>query len=130
MITDHPKLDAHIATEFAVRRNTSSQQERDKNLTAENNELQSDRTVWKYPIKDFALNDYAVELTVPIDTVPRYAAFDNKDGILCVWAEVTKGAREESRKVFVVGTGYPIPENGTYVGSAQAGPIVIHVYWV
>ena len=47
----------------------------------------------------------------------------------CVWIEVGgEVAVEEERTFQMVGTGHPVPESATYLGTAHCGPFVWHVY--
>lgn len=54
-----------------------------------------------------------------------------QSGQACLWAEVTPGERQESRKVFIYGTGHDLEEGrGDYLGSFMLddGTLVFHAY--
>lgn len=51
-----------------------------------------------------------------------------QDGTLTVWTKENMRDGLSFRYVTVVGTGYPIPEGATHLGSAVCGSFVWHVF--
>jgi len=49
---------------------------------------------------------------------------------ICLWAEVPDGFPVETRTFRVIGTGWDVPDLGTYLGTVFDGPLVWHVYEV
>lgn len=48
---------------------------------------------------------------------------------LCLWIELETEEPYRNEKTFIViGTGHPVPQDGTYVGTVFDGPFVWHVY--
>lgn len=81
------------------------------------------RTVWKCPIT------FATHTPTRMPAGSRLLWFDrDPTGTLAVWIETTPGAPEVARDLHVVGTGHPVPEGATYVGTAIDGLFVWHLY--
>lgn len=77
------------------------------------------KTIWKFPIQN--------TLMLPVGFKPLHVAMQM--GILTLWAEVDPNAPKEPMQAHVIGTGQPFDETGmTYVGTAQDGPFVWHLY--
>ena len=51
-----------------------------------------------------------------------------QDETPCFWAEVDTDASTEQRLFRILGTGHPLPEGLTYLGTFQLPPFVWHVY--
>ena len=82
------------------------------------------RTIYK-----FTLNGERNTLSVPKGT--RFIHAANQYEQITVWAEVDTTQSFESRTLWVVGTGNPMPETSVdYIGSAilMNGNFVFHVY--
>lgn len=48
---------------------------------------------------------------------------------ICMWAEVDTDTKKCIRKVFVIGTGHPVPNLETqYIGTVQHNNYVWHIY--
>ena len=88
------------------------------------------RKIWKYKIP--ALTDPfnfggVFEIEMPVGA--RIVALQSQRGSAAMWAEVDVDAEREPRKFVVVGTGgQQILERWSYIGTAQIGPFMIHVY--
>jgi hypothetical protein len=90
------------------------------------------RTIWKFPI---AITD---EFTIPDEqelTLPEMAQLLkvglDPTGSPCAWFQVHTNAPKIKTKLFVVGTGNPMPDEvnfAHYRGSFNHGPFVWHVY--
>ena len=84
----------------------------------------STKTIWKFPL---ALVD-----AYPVD-MPRGArilSVADQNGTLCLWAEVDPEAPCETRRIRIVGSGHPVPQEPKlqFIGTAVQGPFVWHVY--
>lgn len=56
-------------------------------------------------------------------------AFQDQNGQLCVWAEVSQSVyRAAIIVITVVGTGFEVPANSKHIGTCQQGPFVWHAY--
>ena len=51
-------------------------------------------------------------------------------GSVCIWMEVNTGAGLVSQAYEIVGTGHPISDGASHIGSCVSGPYVWHVYLV
>lgn len=49
---------------------------------------------------------------------------------VCLWAEVSDSNTVIARTFRVIGTGFDVPEPGTYIGTVFDGPYVWHLYEV
>lgn len=80
--------------------------------------------VWKEVLKVADVQ----ELTVPAGTEFLCAHEQNEQ--ICVWFRCDPSQSVETRKVAIVGTGNPAPDDGRYIGSAflQGGRFVFHVF--
>ena len=79
--------------------------------------------IWRYPI------NVAGEQTVKMPQGAQLLSVQIRDGMLTVWAKVYPGNPTVEKKIFVYGTGHPLPHDpGNYVGTVQAGPLVWHVF--
>lgn len=78
------------------------------------------RAVWKFDLEDGPV------LRLPVGATVLTA--QSQAGRLCLWAVVDPEAAREDRKVHVIGTGQPVPEDVQYVGTVQEGPFVWHVF--
>ena len=82
------------------------------------------RNIWKFaiPVEDeqiIAMPDGARVIHVGADPAGRD---------LCLWALVDSSKPTIPRRVFVRGTGHPVPESGRHVGSTVMSPFVWHVF--
>jgi hypothetical protein len=81
------------------------------------------RTIHKYPL---AITDTQV---IESHSFAHPLTVQMQNGQLCLWAVVDTSRRVATYPVTVVGTGHPMQETpGHYVGSAQDGPFVWHVF--
>lgn len=84
------------------------------------------RTIWKFEIP---VDDRWHEVNMPAPAKIVHAACVGAYGTVWVWAEVTpEGKETDARKLRVFGTGHPIPDEATYVGTAPSAPFIWHVY--
>lgn len=79
-------------------------------------------TIWKFPLEItdrqiIVLPEGWEALTVMV-----------QGGSLCLWAQVNPDATRGGYKIRVAGTGHEIDPSWTYLGSAQQGPFVWHVF--
>lgn len=95
------------------------------------------RTIWKYELKETDVQRVGMPagaelLHVASQRVEKhgpdqYGSWD----ALCMWALLDPDAPTVERLVAIVGTGNPAPalnDDAKYVGSAQCGPFVWHVF--
>lgn len=80
-------------------------------------------TIWKY---ELAIID---EQTIEMPAGAVILTVQVQDGKLCLWAKVnTVHLVKTKRKIAVVGTGNSFDGIGAYIGTAQLGPGVWHVF--
>ena len=87
------------------------------------------KTIYKYSLSIVEEQT----LTVPASFVPLHVGLDPQDHP-CLWGAVDTASPKQTIKVFIVGTGNPLPEgvnldSSTYhVGSFVQGPFMWHVF--
>ncbi len=107
------------------------------------------KTIWKYPligkgtVIETVVNPRGDESTswktailLPLKSKILYVGHDQVAP--CLWVEVDTEHVPEPHVFQVIGTGHPIPENGTYLGTTTGGEwtkfpgrvLVWHVYEV
>ena len=79
--------------------------------------------IWK-----FTLEATQVMQKVSMPKGARILHTGLQDGKITFWAEVVQSAEKEMRKFLVVGTGWELPPDRNYIGTAQAPPFVWHIY--
>lgn len=82
-------------------------------------------TIWKYVL------DITDKQTLFMPREAEFLHVGEQNGRLCVWAEVDTDNGLEPVDVFICGTGNQLPVFGAgvlYVGTAQVGEFVWHVY--
>jgi hypothetical protein len=81
------------------------------------------RTIYKFNV------DIVDTFAVAMPAYARILHVGEQRGFLCMWAELDNQSELEVRTFHVRGTGNPFTgEEGTYIGTAQVGPYVWHVY--
>jgi hypothetical protein len=85
----------------------------------------SNRTVWKYTLSRQYVGDLC-SVVMPKDAVILKVASQNDE--VTFWADVISTNELETRHFYIVGTGFDVPPNGKYVGTAFCGSFVWHVY--
>jgi hypothetical protein len=80
--------------------------------------------IYKYPLK---VTDYQ---TVVMPGGATILAAQVQDGRLCLWAMVDPHQPDVERRIRIVGTGNPFEDSDRcrYIGTAQDGPLVWHVF--
>jgi hypothetical protein len=88
------------------------------------------KTIWKVNLQGSAIAEDGRTFLAPLTVDAEVIATQYQRGDLCVWAIVDPDAAKEDRKVYVIGTGHPIPEGVEYVGTVQgkSGLFVWHVF--
>lgn len=81
------------------------------------------QTVWKY---EFKIVDGLQSREWPEET--HSLSVEAQNGRLCLWALVDPAKPLETREFRVIGTGFPIPPDHEYVGTAQITPFVWHLF--
>jgi hypothetical protein len=82
-----------------------------------------DWTIWKYQIDV----DDTVTIDMPQGATVLHIAPSSATGLL-LWATVNPDAPTETRTFHVRGTGHPLGNVGSHLGTVQAGPFVWHVF--
>lgn len=79
------------------------------------------RTIWKFQL---------TAMDVPMPEGAEICTFELQAGVPCVWAIVESEAPKQVRRFAIFGTGHALPAEteGCYVGSAQDGPFVWHLF--
>lgn len=84
------------------------------------------KTIWKFPIR--VVDSQVVEM--PFDA--KILCVQVQQGAPCLWALVDTEAIKSSRRIYIYGTGKPIPDNidMKYIGTFQylGGSLVWHVF--
>jgi hypothetical protein len=87
-------------------------------------------TIYKYPLE---ITDFQM-IEMPKGATALCTQIDDKTGMLCVWAKVDTDSPKTQVEFLIVGTGVPMHENPfgheKYVGTAQMGPFVWHVFQI
>lgn len=79
------------------------------------------QTIWKFEV-DVGEN----KLQLPQGA--RVIEFQSQNGRLYIWALVVRNAPGEERRMWVYGTGFPIPSGCEYIATAHAPPFVWHLF--
>lgn len=82
------------------------------------------KTIWKYPLE---ITDEQV-VAMPNDAEILTVQMQGSE--LCLWAVVEDTNPKEPRTICIIGTGNPMPDERflIYIGTAQMGPLVWHVF--
>jgi hypothetical protein len=72
------------------------------------------RTVWKYPV---AISDKPTVHAIPHNDVIVHVAL--QEGLPTLWAIVESDQETEERTFVVTGTGHPVPEDASYIGTVM-----------
>lgn len=84
------------------------------------------RSIWKYSVP---ITDETIVMTPPGARFLGFVEVYLETRILWLWAEVVAGARPtEQHLIYVVGTGNPLPEPASWLGSVRDGSFIWHVY--
>ena len=83
------------------------------------------KTIWK-----FRLPELADKITIPMPIGAQVLHFEHQEGVepLSIWALVEPENAKEYRKFCIVGTGHPVPDGLTHLGTCQHGPFVWHLF--
>lgn len=81
-------------------------------------------TIWKVVLNSALRQDISVPEGAQLLT-----AREQGDG-LCVWFKCDPARLSTKRRIAIVGTGHPVPEDSHYVGTGvlQGGALVLHVF--
>ncbi|WP_037322845.1 DUF7352 domain-containing protein [Amycolatopsis thermoflava] len=83
----------------------------------------NDRTVWKFPLNLIG------EPVIPMPRGAQILTVQMQDGQPQLWALVDPAQPVERRRLFIVGTGQPMPTDAaTYLATWQSGPFVFHLF--
>ena len=78
------------------------------------------------------VHKYAIPLLTEEPTrMPRGAeilCLQVQNEVPCIWAKVDTNQPNEERPFYWTGTGLPLLEPNTYVGTIQTGPYVFHLF--
>lgn len=81
------------------------------------------KTIYKYPV-EFKLDGDLIEIPV-LSSFRHFGAQDNQ---LYTWWEVQPTFPLDKKRLYVIGTGQPIPDDATWLATTQVGPYVWHLY--
>jgi hypothetical protein len=82
------------------------------------------KVVWKYRLQ------FADEQVIEMPVGATVAHVGMQDGYLCLWMIVDPSQAKRGRHLYVRGTGHPLEDTLTYLGSAveEDRPLVWHVF--
>jgi len=83
------------------------------------------KRIFKYPLD---ICDVRQAVQMPALATPRRVAMQGTK--ICIWAEVIDGAPLVERHFIVAGTGHPVDDATTYIGTVDQLPFVWHVFEV
>lgn len=85
------------------------------------------KAIWKFPLK---MTAYYQTIEMPTGARIVYVGINPGDEGRrgAIWAEVETALPTEKRYFFIVGTGQPIPEGTTYIGTYDQSPFIWHIY--
>ena len=81
--------------------------------------------VWKY---EFQPSHSTVSVKIPKGA--KSLSVQTQGGTVCLWMLVDPDIERESREFACIGTGWDVPERAHYLGTAQQGPFVWHLFEV
>lgn len=84
--------------------------------------------VWKFKLGSWGASVSRTDVSMPEHA--RVLRVGAQQGVPVLWAEVVPEARQELRRFILVGTGFPVPPEGTYLGTFEIDWFVGHVYEV
>ena len=76
--------------------------------------------IWKFPLN-------AATNKIDLPRGAKIVSVGLQEGDIQLWAACDPHLPVERRTIRVVGTGWELPENYTYLGMVQVGPYVWHV---
>lgn len=85
------------------------------------------RTIYKYPLE--IVDEQFIEL--PADAMILTA--QNQNQVLCLWTILDTESPKVKRKIWIIGTGNPIPEHSLpldFIVTVQWGMFVWHIFEV
>jgi hypothetical protein len=85
----------------------------------------SGRTVWKFILNVRDAASWVIHAPAAARVVAVRALNPND---IDVWLELDPAAPLDVIRLHVVGTGQPVPEAATHVGTAFADPFIWHIY--
>ena len=78
--------------------------------------------IWKYPL---VLKDEQ-KIQMPLVAWPLCVQMQNGQPML--WMKVDPTSESVESTIYIVGTGHPVPDGRSYVGTFQVPPFVWHVF--
>jgi len=83
------------------------------------------RAIWKY---EFEITAIVQAYDVPKGSMPVHVEMQGRH--LCMWMDVNTAADKDERSFVIIGTGHPVPDDAAYIGTAQQGEFVWHLFEV
>ena len=81
------------------------------------------KSIWKFPVE--GVNNQSVEMPVGAQPLSLQVQGDQ----VCIYALVDTEAEKEERLVQIFGTGRPVANEGTFIGTFQmTGAVVFHTF--
>ncbi len=83
------------------------------------------RSIWKY---EFEITAIVQSWDMPKGAAPVHVEMQGRH--LCMWVDVETEAERDERTFVIIGTGREVPADAGYVGTAQHGSEVWHLFEV
>lgn len=80
------------------------------------------RSIYKYPLTDTE----AQVIEMPVGA--KIVSVGQQEGKITLWADVESDSESAERRIFIIGTGWPVPEYLEYVGTTTRGLFVWHIF--
>lgn len=83
------------------------------------------RTIWKY---EFEITSIVQAYDIPRGYSIVHVEMQGRH--LCMWVDVNTDRPKDERSFMIIGTGHPVPDDAAYIGTAQQGEFVWHLFEV
>lgn len=80
------------------------------------------RSIYQYPLAD----DEVQLIEMPVGA--KIISVGQQDSTIVLWADIEIDAPSTKRRIFIYGTGWPIPPHVEYVGTVPRGLFVWHIF--
>lgn len=86
------------------------------------------RTIHKYPLNDDVVTEVDTHQGVRWLAAQMQSSYAG-GRMMVVWAEVDTDQPQVTKRLYVVGTGQPVPDEArVFIGTLQRGPFVFHIW--
>lgn len=83
------------------------------------------RAIWKY---EFEVTDIVQAYDIPQGYSIVHVEAQGRH--VCMWVDVNVEREKTERTFQIFGTGHPVPDDAAYIGTAQIGSFVWHLFEV